>query len=78
MIKKEKLEIKKIIGLVLLFVALLLVLLYLVVLDVDYLHRYMNSAPFYLNVIVRSVEFLIPSIIFIIIGILLIKNKKKK
>ena len=77
-IKKEKLEIKKIIGLVLLFVALLLVLLYLVVLDVDYLHRYMNSAPFYLNVIVRSVEFLIPSIILIVIGILLIKNKKKK
>ena len=60
------------------FVALLLVLLYLVVLDVDYLHRYMNSAPFYLNVIVRSVEFLIPSIILIVIGILLIKNKKKK
>ena len=77
-IKKEKLEIKKIIGLVLLFVALLLVLLYLVVLDVDYLHRYMNSAPFYLNVIFRSVEFLIPSIILIVIGILLIKNKKKK
>ncbi|MBE6139299.1 MAG: hypothetical protein E7174_02180 [Firmicutes bacterium] len=77
-IKKEKLEIKKIIGLVLLFVALLLVLLYLVVLDVDYLHSYMNSAPFYLNVIVRSVEFLIPSIILIVIGILLIKNKKKK
>jgi hypothetical protein len=38
----------------------------------------MNSAPFYLNVIVRSVEFLIPSIILIVIGILLIKNKKKK
>ena len=77
-IKKEKLEIKKIIGLVLLFVALLLVLLYLVVLDVDYLHWYMNSAPFYLNVIVRSVEFLLPAIVLILISILLIKNKNKK
>ena len=78
MIKKEKIEIKKIIGLVLLFVALLLILLYLVVLNVDYLHWYMSSAPFYLNVIVRSVEFLIPSILLIVVGLLLIKNKKKK
>ena len=78
LIKKEKLETKKIIGLILLFVALLLALLYLVVLDVDYLHWYMNSSPLYLNVIVRSVEFLLPSIVLIIIGILLIKNKRKK
>ena len=78
LIKKEKLEIKKIIGLILLLVALLLILLYLVVLDIDYLHWYMNSAPFYLNVIVRSVEFLLPSIILIVIGINLIKRKKIK
>lgn len=78
LIKKEKLETKKIIVLVLLFVALLLALLYLVVLDVDYLHWYMNSSPFYLNVIVRSVEFLLPSIVLIVIGIFLMKRKKKK
>lgn len=78
LIKKEKLKIKNIIGLILLFVALLLVLLYLVVLDVDYLHWYMNSAPFYINVIVRSVEFLLPAIVLILISILLIKNKNKK
>ena len=78
LIKKEKLEAQKVIVLILLFVALLLALLYLVVLDVDYLHWYMNSSPFYLNVIVRSVEFLLPSIVLIIIGILLIKNKRKK
>lgn len=77
-IKKEKLEIKKIIGLILLFAALLLVLLFLVVVDVDYLHWYMYSSPFYLNVIVRSVEFLLPSIVLMVIGVLLIKNKKKK
>ena len=78
LIKKEKLEIKKIIGLILLLVALLLILLYLVVLDIDYLHWYMNSVPFYLNVIVRSIEFLLPSIILIVIGINLIKRKKIK
>lgn len=78
LIKKEKLETKKIIGLILLFVALLLVLLYLFVLDIDYLHWYMNSVPFYLNVIVRSVEFLLPSIVLIVIGIFLMKRKKKK
>ena len=78
LIKKEKLEIKKIIGLILLFVALLLILLYLVVLDIDYLHWHINSAPFYLNVIVRSIELLLPSIILIVIGINLIKRKKIK
>ena len=78
LIKKEKLETKKIIGLILLFVALLLILLYLVVLDIEYLHWYMNSATFYLNVIVRSVEFLLPSVILIVIGINLIKRKKIK
>ena len=76
MLKKEKLDIKKIIGLVLLFVALLLVLLFLIVINVDYLHWYMYSTPFYLNVIVRSVEFLLPSIVLIVIGILLMKKKK--
>ena len=76
MIKKEKLDLKKIISLVLLFVALLLVLLFLIVINVDYLHWYMYSSPFYLNVIVRSVEFLLPSIVLIVIGILLMKKKK--
>ena len=78
LIKKETWEIKKIIGIILLFVALLLVLLFLIVVNVDYLHWYMYSSPFYLNVIVRSVEFLLPAIVLILISILLIKNKNKK
>lgn len=72
LIKKEKLVIKKIIGLILLFIALLLLLFFLIVLDVDYLHWYMYSSPFYLIVIVRSVEFLLPSIVLIVISILLL------
>ena len=46
--------------------------------NVGTLHWYMNSAPFYLNVIVRSIEFLLPSIMLIVIGINLIKRKKIK
>ena len=76
LIRKEKLEIKKIIGLILLLIALLLILLFLIVINVDYLNWYMYSSPFYINVIVRSIEFLIPSLILIIVGIILLKKKK--
>jgi len=75
-IKKEKIEIKKIIGLILLFIALLLILLFLIVVNVDWLNWYTSSNPFYINVIVRSVEFLLPAIILIVISIVLFKNNK--
>lgn len=76
LIKKEKLNKKIIISLVLLFISLLLILGYILILDIDYLHWYMYSSPFYLNVIVRSLEFLLPAIILIIISIILIKKAK--
>lgn len=76
LIKKERIKIKTIIGFFLLFVAILLLLLLLIVLNIDYLHWYMYSSPFYFNVIVRCVEFLFPSVILMIISILLIRNKK--
>ena len=75
-IKKEKISLKKIIGLILLFISLVLVLYYIIVLDIDYLNWYVNSAPFYFNVIFRSIEYLIPSIIMFIIGIKLINKAK--
>ena len=74
-IKKEKLGMKKIIGIILFFIALLLLLIFLIVLDFDYLNWYAYSSPFYLNVIYRSIEFLVPSIALTIFGILLIKIK---
>ncbi len=77
-VKKEKIEIKKIISLVLLFVSLLLILSFIITINVDHLHWYFNSSPFYVNVIVRSIEFLLPSIIFIIISMLLKNNKRTK
>lgn len=76
LIKKEKLEIKKIIGLILIFVALLLVLLFLIVIDIDMLNWYAYSSPFYINVVVRSLEFLLPSAILTVISVLLMKKKK--
>lgn len=76
-VKKEKIEIKKIIGLILLFITLLLILLFLIVVNVDWLNWYAYSSPFYINVIVRSVEFLLPAIIFIVISIILFKSKKQ-
>lgn len=75
-IKKEKIGFRKIIGLILFFIALLLLLIFLIVLEFDYLNWYAYSSPFYLNVIYRSIEFLVPSIALTIFGILLIKNKK--
>lgn len=78
-IKTEKIGIKKIISLVLFFVSLLLILGFIVILNLDWITYYSNypSAPFYVYIIVRSLEFLLPSIILIIVGIvLLLKNKK--
>lgn len=73
--KKQKIGVKKIIGLLLLFIALLLILLFFIVVDIDWLNWYLYSSPFYINVIMRSIEMLLPAIILIGISILLIKNK---
>ena len=74
LITKEKILIKEIIGLILIFITLILILLFLVVVNVDYLHWYMYSSPFYLNIIVRSLEFLLPAAVLLVIGFLLIKK----
>ena len=74
LITKEKILIKEIIGLILIFITLILILLFLVVVNVDYLHWYMYSSQFYLNIIVRSLEFLLPAAVLLVIGFLLIKK----
>ena len=68
LVKKEKIGIKKIIGLILIFIFLILVLYYIIVLNIDYLHWYVNSSPFYFDVIFRGIEILLPGIIMFIIG----------
>ena len=76
-VKKQKIGVKKIIGLFLLFIALLFLLSFLIVVDIDWLNWYVYSSPFYINVIIRSVEFLLPSIILIVISIVLMKKGNK-
>ena len=75
-LNKEKIKVKEIFGRILLFIALLLILLFGVILEVDWLNWYAYSSPFYINVIVRSLEFLLPAIVIIIVGICLINKKK--
>lgn len=79
-LNKEKIGIKKAISLVLFFVSLMMILWCIILIDIDWLNYYsrFNSSPFYVFVIVRCLEFLLPSIILIIISIFLIKNKSSK
>jgi len=77
LIKKEKIKANDIIGLILLFLALLLLLMFLIIINIDWLNWYVCSSPFYLSAVVRGMEFLLPSIIFIIIGVSLLKKKSK-
>ena len=76
--KKEKLGFKKIIGLILPIISLLLILLFSIIINYEYLIWYSFSSPFYVNVIVRSLEFLLPAIILGLISFFLIKKPKKK
>lgn len=76
--KKEKLGLKKIIGLILPIISLLLILLFSIIINYEYLIWYSFSSPFYVNVIVRSLEFLLPAIILSLISFFLIKKPKKK
>lgn len=75
-INKEKIGIKKIIGMILLFIALLIMQIFLIVLEIDWLNWYTYSTPFYINVIIKSIEFLLPSTILIAISIILLRKKK--
>ena len=75
--KKQKITRNEIIGRITLFIGLILILLFIMVLNTDYLNWYMYSAPFYLNVLVRTIEFIIPAIILILISTKLIKDKSK-
>ena len=72
---KKKIKMKKIIGLILLLISIMLFILFAVVLNADYLNWYMYSSPFYLNVIVCCIEFILPGIISLIIGIILLKKE---
>lgn len=72
---KMNIKLKKIVGLILLFISIILFFLCIIVLEIDYMHMYMYSSPFYLKIIGRCVEFVLPGIISLIIGIILLKKE---
>ena len=76
-IKKEKIGIKKILSILLLFISLILILGFIVVLNIDWLNYYSiaNSSPFYVFILVRGLEFLLPSIILIVVSVILLLKK---
>lgn len=78
--RKEKIETKKIVCLIMFFLALLLITGCIISIDIDWLNYYstVNSSPFYVCVIVRCVEYLIPSIVLIVISTVLLKKEKYK
>ena len=74
---KEKIGSKRAILLLLIFVTILLLLFFITNLNIDWLNHYSNSAPFYIIIITRVLEFLLPSFL-LIIAILLLSNKDIK
>ena len=76
-IKKEKIGIKKILSMLLLFISLILILGFIVILNIDWLNYYsnFNSSPFYVFILVRGLEFLLPSIILIVVSVILLLKK---
>ena len=75
LIIKEKISGKEILGRILLFTSLLLVLFLGIVLEFDWINWYAYSTPFYINVIVKMIKYLLPASLFLLIGIKLIGKK---
>ena len=60
------------IGKVLYFISILLILVFFIFIIMDYSKYDISySAPFYVYIIVRSIEFLLPSLVSFIIGFIL-------
>lgn len=60
-------------------ISIIFIILYFIRLLVDYnnYNPLFTSAPFYTYIIIRSLEFLLPTIIFLIIGLFLKKKDDK-
>lgn len=75
LMNKEKIKTKETVSLIILFIALLLILFFIIAINIDWLNWYVYSSPFYINVIFRSVEFLLPATILIVISVILLKKQ---
>ncbi len=60
-------------------ISLFLIIIFLSLIGIDYFHydALNNSAPFYTYIIVRSLEFILPSIILFLIGLFCKKKYNK-
>ena len=60
-------------------ISILLLILFITFTIIDYTkYNESYSAPFYVNIILRAVEFIIPSIMFMMISYILNKRNKPK
>ena len=60
-------------------ISILLLVLFIIFTMIDYTkYNEFYSAPFYVNILLRAVEFIIPSIIFMMISYILNKRNKPK
>lgn len=72
---KIKIPIFSLIAILLIFIALLLILMLIIVLNIDWLNWYMNSAPFYINVLTKCLKYLTPAILMIVVSIVILRKK---
>ncbi|HBC85188.1 MAG TPA: hypothetical protein DCZ30_07365 [Clostridiales bacterium] len=61
-------------------ISILLIFIFIIILGVDYFKydTHSNSSPFYAFIIVRMIEFIIPSIIVFVMGKIMKKNMKSR
>lgn len=73
-IKMKKINLYKILYVI----SIVLLFIYVFILILDYINYNPTetSFPFYSTVIVRTMEFVIPSLLFLIFGIIMMKRKK--
>ena len=70
---------KKIINSVLYYLPIIFVLLFIIMVVIDFIgYNMFMSAPFYVNVLIRGIEFLLPAIVLFIIGRIYKKKTLKK
>ena len=74
----EKIKMEQYACIIMCFVALILMLFFLLMVDIDWLSHEAVLSPFYMSIIVRGFQFLLPSAILIVLSLLLIQGNSSK
>ena len=76
-VKREKIWVKKIISLLLFLISLLLLFGFVFILNFDWIAYYSYvPCPFYLSIIKRSLEFLLPSFLLVVVGFFILRKER--